>query len=113
MSLKDVSTCLTVSAIAILLSAAADCATGAAGDAPDDDLPTGQLVLQLVQPGPHGEIFHLNNAIFDVTSATGAVTTVDGSGVEAQVILSLEPGIATVVLRDGWTLEKSVNGGVT
>ncbi|HZJ62279.1 MAG TPA: hypothetical protein VFD36_02050, partial [Kofleriaceae bacterium] len=104
---------MNVSAIAILLSAAAGCAAGAAGDAPDDELPTGQLVLQLVQPGPHGEIFHLNNAIFDVTSATGAVTTVDGSGLQAQVTLSLPPGIATVVLRDGWTLEKSVNGGVT
>jgi hypothetical protein len=88
------------------------CATGAAGDV-SDDVPTGEIVLQLVQPGPHGEIFHLSNAIFDVTSASGALTTVDGSGFEAQVTLSVEPGIATVQLRDGWTLEKSVDDGMT
>jgi len=89
------------------------CAAGGASDVPDDELPTGQVVLQLVQPGPHGEIFHLDNAIFDVRDASGAVTTVDGSGMEAQVVMSLPPGIANVTLRDGWTLERSVNAGVT
>jgi hypothetical protein len=100
---------------AVALSAAVlqGCAAGAADDAPDDELPTGQLVLQLVQPGPNGEIFHLSNAIFDVTSATGNVTSIVDFGFDSQITLSLEPGIASVQLRDGWTLEKSVNGGVT
>jgi hypothetical protein len=112
MSLNDVLS----RSVVVMLSLAPlvqGCATAAPADAPDDELPTGELVLQLVQPGPHGEIFHLNNAIFDVTSASGALTTVDGSGFEPQITLSIEPGIASIQLRDGWTLERSVDGGVT
>src|SRR5262245_17185432 len=56
---------------ALVAIGAASLAGCAASDAPDDHPGTGQLVLQLTQPGPHGEIFHLNNAIFDITPATG------------------------------------------
>jgi hypothetical protein len=120
MSLKGVVARFTVSTIrissvAVVLFAAVmqGCAVGGADDLPGDELPTGEIVLQLAQPGPHGEVFHLNNAVFDVTSASGAVTTVFDSGFDAQITLALEPGIASVQVRDGWTLERSVNGGVT
>jgi hypothetical protein len=73
-------------------------------DAPDDHPATGQLVVQLTQPGPHGEIFHLNNAIFDIIPAVGLPRTVDGSGFDAQVTVAVDPGIASVELRDGWRL---------
>lgn len=106
-----------VSLLAVLLIAAAPvpgCATGDGPDgAPDDHPATGQLVVQLTQPGPHGEVFHLNHAIFDIVSATGIALTVDGSGFDAQVVVDLDPGIATVQLRTGWRLERSTDGGAT
>jgi predicted small secreted protein len=102
-----------LSLLATLLLAAvpvAGCAT-APGDGEDPN--TGELLLQLVQPGPHGEIYHLSNATFDIVDGTGATTTVTDSGISAQVKVSLPPGIARVTLRDGWTLEKSTDGGST
>jgi hypothetical protein len=98
----------------VLLAAAVPFAQGCATTAAPDDPETGELLLQLVQPGPGGEVYHLANATFDITSfVTGAVTTVDGSGFEPQVVVSLPPGLIDVELRDGWMLEKSVDGGTT
>jgi len=83
------------------------CATGAA-PAPE----TGDLIVSLTQPGPHGEIYHLANATFDIVSIdNGATTTVDGSSFDAQLNVSVAPGLVNVSLRDGWTLEKSTDGG--
>jgi hypothetical protein len=101
---------------AVLLIAAAPllgCATGDGPGMPDDVPETGQLVVQLTQPGPHGEIFHLNHAIFDIVPANGIPLTVEGSGSDTQVVVELDPGIATVQLRAGWRLEKSSDGGAT
>lgn len=98
--------------ILLSLVATAAFATGCATaqDAPE----TGDLIVSLTQPGPHGEIYHLANATFDIVSIdNGATTTVDGSGFDAQLNVSVAPGLVNVSLRDGWSLEKSVDGGVT
>lgn len=94
---------------AAVLVAAVPLAPGCATD-PATEEPTGELNLSLTQPGPHGEIYQLTNATFDISNAQGT-TTVDGSGPLLSV--SLPPGVASVFLRDGWTLEKSTDGGVT
>jgi hypothetical protein len=98
--------------IAALL-AAMPLAQGCATDRTLGEDNTGELVMQLVQPGPHGELFHLASATFDIVDATGHTTTVTDSGFGAQVRVTLPPGIASVQLRDGWTLEKSTDGGST
>lgn len=97
--------------LAIAAPLAQGCATAQSAD--DHDGATGQLVMPLLQPGTHGELFHLGNAIFDVTDVHGAVTTVDGSGNDTSVTLPLPPGLASVSLRDGWTLERSLDNGST
>jgi hypothetical protein len=98
---------LTAAALAVLAALAPGCAT----DATEPD--TGEVVIPLIQPGPHGELYHLRNATFDITDATGAVTTVLGGGFGPQVTATLPPGIASVQLRPGWTLERSNDGGNT
>lgn len=101
--------------IAAMLALAAPFVSGCATDDPSESDPaTGDLVMSLVQPGPHGEVYHLANATFDLFHlADGTTTTVDGSGTGTQVTVSLPPGLVDVTLRDGWTLEKSVDGGAT
>jgi hypothetical protein len=99
---------------AALLAMAAPLAQGCAtAQAPDADDATGQLVMPLLQPGDHGELFHLANAIFDITDVNGSLTTVDGSGNQNAVILPVPPGLASVTLRAGWTLERSLDSGAT
>ena len=101
-----------LSLLAAAALALAPLAQGCAAQAgPDPD--TGELLVLLQQSGPHGEIYHLGGATFDVTDATGAVTAVDGSGSDPQVVVALPPGIASVQLRPGWTLERSDDGGAT
>jgi hypothetical protein len=93
---------------------AAPLAAGCATDAPAQEEPTGQLVFPLLQAGPDGALYQLRSATFDITSSTtGAVTTVDGSGNQAEVDVSLAPGLYSVFLRPGWQLEKSTDGGST
>jgi hypothetical protein len=89
------------------------CATDpGAGSGPQG--PTGELVISLTQPGPHGEIYHLANAVFRIIhNDDGATIFVDGSGLDAQATVSLPPGIVNITLLDGWSLEKSTDGGVT
>ena len=96
---------------AALLVAAAPLAAGCATNA--DDPVTGQLMLPLQQPGPDGALYHLANATFDITGAGGFLETVDGSGNQSAVAVTLQPGLFTVTLRDGWVLQKSVDGGTT
>jgi hypothetical protein len=104
-------------AAAVLVAAlplAQGCATDPAGGGPPVEGPTGELVIALTQPGPHGEIYHLANAIFEIDhTETGTTTFVDGSGFDAQATASLPPGVVNVTLLDGWSLEKSTDGGVT
>jgi hypothetical protein len=107
----------TLSFVAALAAAAAACIAGCATDPSnqaDDAADTGQLVLALTQPGPHGEIYHLNNATFEVVRIEdGATTFVDGSGFDGPAVVSLPPGVVNITLLAGWTLEKSVDGGLT
>jgi hypothetical protein len=96
--------------------AAAACFAGCATEPspPADDANTGQLVLALTQPGPSGEVYHLNNATFELARVDdGSVTFVDGSRFDGPAVVNLPPGVVNVTLRDGWTLEKSIDGGRT
>jgi hypothetical protein len=95
--------------VALLAAPLVGCAVDRPGDAPD----TGEVVMQLVQPGPHGNLYHLANATVDIRDGSGATTTITDSGFEAQLDVKLPPGIATITLREGWTLEKSTDGGAT
>jgi hypothetical protein len=95
--------------LATALPLAQGCATDPA-DGGATEGPTGELVISLTQPGPHGEIYQLANAFFDITNAQG-ITTVNGNG--PQLSVPLAPGLASIFLRDGWTLGKSTDGGVT
>jgi hypothetical protein len=109
-SSKSVASLFTASLFAVAAFVSA-CAT--ATD-PASDGPTGQIALQLVQPGPHGEIYHLANATFDIVHVDdGSLTTVDGSTTDPGFTVSLAPGLVNISLRDGWTLEKSTDGGAT
>ncbi|HEX3764817.1 MAG TPA: hypothetical protein VHW23_39245 [Kofleriaceae bacterium] len=101
---------IAAAALAAALPLAQGCATDRTGTT--DDGPTGELVLSLTQPGPHGEIYQLTSALFDVTTADGTTTTFDGSNAP-QLVLSLPPGLASVFLEPGWTLQKSTDGGGT
>lgn len=101
---------LTLITAALLAAPLAGCATSPGADDPA----TGQLVLPLIQPGSHGELYHLGNATFDIAGLTnGFATTVDGSGNDAEIAVAMPPGLFTIQLHDGWTLEKSVDGGAT
>jgi hypothetical protein len=98
-----------VAAAALAAAPLTGCATEPAG-AHD----TGELAMQLTQPGPHGEIYHLASATFDVLHLESNVTTtVAGGDSSPQVTVVQPPGLVSVTLRDGWRLEKSVDGGAT
>lgn len=100
---------------AAVLAAALPLAQGCATDpAMTSGGPTGELVIALTQPGPHGEVYHLANAVFEIVrSDDGATTFVDGSGFDAQATVSLPAGVVNITLLEGWSLEKSTDGGVT
>jgi hypothetical protein len=97
-------------ALVSAVTLAAGCATASP---PNNDPATGQIVLPLVEPGPGGELFRLANASFDITDATGTSITVSGGDTMSAVTASVTPGVASVLLRDDWTLERSTDGGVT
>lgn len=98
--------------VAAALPLAQGCATDHATATPEG--PTGELVISLTQPGPSGEIYHLANATFEVVHTDdGATTFVDGSGFDGPATVSVPPGLVDVTLLDGWSLEKSTDGGLT
>ncbi len=100
---------LALAALGLLALAAPACSS----QAPRDNA-TGTLVLPLTQTGPGGEIFHLANAVFDIDGGEGTfAATIDGSGFEPTLEVSMPPGIAQIFLRDGWSLERSTDGGAT
>jgi hypothetical protein len=97
--------------MALAAPLAAGCTTEPAAE---QDPSTGQIVMPLIQSGSHGELYHLANATFDVTGTTnGVVRTVEGSGSDSEIDLEVPPGVYLIQLRDGWTLEKSIDGGAT
>src|SRR4051812_12756584 len=73
----------------------AGCVANGGGDR-DDTAGTGQLTIPLVQPGSHGELYHLAGATFDVTPPHAATFAVDGSGTQTEIDLSLPPGVVTI-----------------
>jgi hypothetical protein len=97
---------------ALLVAPLVGCVTSG-GDDGDDTAGTGQLTIPLVQPGSHGELYHLANATFDVTPPHAATFTIDGTGAQSEIDLSLPPGVVTIQLHDGWVLERSDDGGVS
>jgi hypothetical protein len=100
--------------LAAALPLAGGCATDPAGGGAATEGPTGELMISLTQPGPHGEIYHLANAFFEVVHTDdGATFFVDGSGFNGPATVSLPPGLVNVTLLDGWSLEKSTDGGAT
>ena len=94
-----------------VLAAAVPLVQGCATDPATEDEPSGELVISLTQPGPHGDLYKLANATFDISLAAGKAITVDGN--DPTLIVTLPPGLASVALRDGWSLQKSVDGGKT
>jgi hypothetical protein len=99
-----ITTCLAALAFAILAPLAAGCAT-AAGDA------TGTLEIPLQQAGSDGALYHLT-ASFQI-DGPGGTQVLDGTGATPSLVVSLPAGIASVKMLDGWTLEKSADGGAT
>lgn len=91
------------------LALAAGCAT-TEPSAPDEPA-TAQIVIPLIQGGTRGELYHLANATFDVTGRGGFATTLDGSTFESSLSVNVPPGIFSIELRDGWVLERSLDGG--
>lgn len=105
-------TWIAAAVLAVALPLAQGCATDPGGDTPQG--PIGELVLALTQPGPHGELYHLANATFEIDRIDDGTTTfVDGGGFDAQATVSLPAGVVNITLLDGWSLEKSIDGGVT
>jgi hypothetical protein len=98
----------TLSILAALALAAPGCATEAAHDGP-----TGTLVLPLVQAGVDGEVFRLTNAVFDITGGDGTFNETITATLETELDITMPPGIVEVFLHDGWTLERSTDGGAT
>ena len=100
-----------------LLAVVFACAAGCASDDPPVTPPpadTGTLVFPLIQTGPGGEVFHLAHATFDVAGISNSFTaTVDGGGFDPVASVVAPPGLVNVTLRDGWTLERSLDGGAT
>ncbi len=99
------------SSCALVIALAALAAGCAASPAPAPDAETGTLQLPLQQPGSDGALYHLDGS-FEVISPAGT-QTLDGTGAGASLTITLPPGIVTVQLLDGWTLTKSVDGGLT
>jgi hypothetical protein len=103
---------LSLAATAVLAAAAA---LGCAGPSEKPvDPNAGQLVMALTQIGPHGEIFRLNNAVFEIIHTDNGSTEIfDATPFDGAATVDLAPGVVTVELLDGWALEKSTDGGLT
>jgi hypothetical protein len=102
------------SVLRLALSLAA-CALAAAGCATASDSDTdgevGTVVIPLQQTGVDGALYHLS-AQFQIDGPSGT-QIVDATGGDPSVTLILPPGLNAVTLLDGWTLERSVDGGAS
>jgi len=88
----------------------AGCATDNAGDPSQAGAPTAIQVPLLRQSGTN--IYRLN-ATFQVTQPDGSVITVDGTGDASVVTIQVSPGVDKIEILDGWTIERSTDGGQT
>jgi hypothetical protein len=70
------------------------------------------LSIPLTQTGTSGALYHLT-ATFEISSADGSVQTVDGGGSDSAVTVNLLAGTHSVRVDDGWTLERSTDGGAS
>jgi hypothetical protein len=74
---------------------------------------TSSLDIPLTQAGGDGNIYHLTGT-FDIAEATGSTVSVaDSSTAATLTVPEVPPGITSVQLADGWTLERSSDGGAT
>lgn len=95
--------------LALALAAAAVAAAGCAVDKPAAAPATSGLSIPLIQPGMGSTVFRLD-ARFEVTTPDGTVIPLDGSTGDSVLELTLEPGIHSIRILDGWTLERSDDG---
>ena len=102
------------SVLRLALSLAA-CALAAAGCATASDsgggAEVGTVVIPLQQTGIDGALYHLS-AQFQIDGPAGT-QIVDASGGDPSVTVILPPGLSTITLLDGWTLERSLDGGAS
>jgi hypothetical protein len=96
--------------LALSIVAVAPWAPGCAtASGPESEL--GTVVIPLQQAGADGALYHLS-AQFQIDGPAGT-QVIDATGFEPSLTLTLPPGINTVTLLDGWTLEKSADFGDT
>jgi hypothetical protein len=88
--------------------AAAGCAT--ASDSGSDG-EVGTVVIPLQQTGVDGALYHLS-AQFQIDGPAGT-QVVDATSGDPSVTVILPPGLNAVTLLDGWTLERSFDGGAS
>lgn len=77
-------------------------------EAPDE----ASLEIPLVQPGPDGALYRLRGS-FEVERPDASRFTVDANVDAPTLTLTLNPGIHWVRLEDGWTLQRSTDGGMS
>jgi hypothetical protein len=100
------------SVLRLALSLAA-CALAAAGCATASDSggggEVGTVVIPLQQTGVDGALYHLS-AQFQVDGPAGT-QVLDATSGDPSVTVILPPGLNAITLLDGWTLERSLDGG--
>lgn len=71
----------------------------------------GSLNVPLAATSPSGAEYRLRNATFQVVGPESATVLSEDNLGEPAVVLEIAEGMYTVELEDGWTLEKTVDGG--
>jgi hypothetical protein len=103
------------SSVVRLALSLATCALAAAGCATASDSGTdgevGTVVIPLQQGGADGALYHLS-AQFQIDGPAGT-QIVDATGGDPSVTLILPPGLNAITVLDGWTLERSIDGGAS
>ena len=94
--------CLAALSLAVLVPLATACAT-------DDAVDNGTLELPLQQAGPDGAIYQLVGTV--ELDGPAETTRLDVTGTAPTVTISVPPGLFDVKLLDGWTLQRSLDGG--
>jgi hypothetical protein len=98
--------------LALSLAACALAATGCATASDSgSDGEVGTVVIPLQQTGVDGALYHLS-AQFQIDGPSGT-QIVDATGGDPSVTLALPPGFNNISVLDGWTLERSVDGGAS
>jgi hypothetical protein len=97
----------TSAAVSIAIALASGCASAPATQDPE----LGTVRIPLQQRGADGALYHLS-AVFEIVGP-GGTQIVDATDFQPSVTLSLPPGITTIEVLDGWTLERSTDNGAT